>query len=257
MGTPVGPRASPLVIDLNADLGEDVGNDTALLEIVTSANIACGFHAGSEATMREVCRLAVGRGVVLGAHVSYRDSTNFGRRPVTVTPAQLAEDVTEQIVTLRRVAAEVGGEVRYVKPHGALYNVAAVDPVESGAVVAALADVDSSLVLLGLPNSQLQRAAADRRIRFVAEAFADRAYLPSGELVPRSEPHAVHHDPYTAVAQALGLAREHAVIANDGSTLHVVARSLCVHGDNPAAVTVARQIRSGLVAAGLALAAFA
>lgn len=255
-GTAGSVGAQSAVIDLNADLGEGVGDDAAMLGLVTSANVACGFHAGDEKTMRSVCTIAGRRGVAIGAHVSYRDRANFGRTPMAVTPDRLRAEVTEQLRTLRRVAAHGGNAVRYVKPHGALYNRAAEDQAQAGAIVAAITDVDSGLALLGPADSALQQAADAAGIRFVAEAFADRAYRADGQLVPRTEPGAVL-DGTAAVAQALRIAHERRVLAADGSTISVEARSLCVHGDTPAAVEIARRIRAELADAGLSVAAFA
>ena len=253
------PGVRLAAIDLNADLGEGVGEygvDAAMLSIVTSANVACGFHAGDATTMREVCGLAAKSGVVLGAHVSYRDRENFGRIAMPVTARQLREDVTEQVRTLQHIAAGVGAEVRYVKPHGALYNVAAVDREQAACVVEAVAGLDASLLLLGLPDSELRRAAGEGGVGFVAEAFADRAYLPDGRLTPRTQDGAVLDDA-AAVAQAVRIAREGVATARDGSTIPIEARSLCVHGDTPGAVEMARRIRAELADAGLTLAPFA
>jgi UPF0271 protein len=254
------------VIDLNADLGEGVGVtadgdhvsvDAAMLAVVTSANVACGFHAGAAATMRRVCALAAQRGVAVGAHVSYRDRENFGRQRVFVTPQRLAQDVLEQIETLQDVARSAGTAVRYVKPHGALYNVSALERETADAITIASSQADPNLILLGLPHSQLEVSAMRRDLDFVAEAFADRAYLADGRLVPRSEPGAVLHDPRVAVRQALAIARDGMVVATDGSAVPVQARSLCVHGDTPGAADLAMALRTALLDAGLVLAPFA
>jgi UPF0271 protein len=245
------------VIDLNADLGEGVGDDAALLDIVTSANIACGFHAGDPETMLRVCVLAAERGVTVGAHVSYRDRENFGRKRVTVTAARLAEDVLEQIETLQEIAARAGTTVRYVKPHGALYNVSAYDREPADAIALAVSQADPDLALLGLRHSQVEVAAMRRDLRFVHEAFADRAYLADGRLVPREEAGAVLHDSESVMKQALGIARDGQVVAQDGSNVEVLAQSLCVHGDTPGAVALASSVRAALVDAGIALSPFA
>ena len=249
-------------IDLNADLGEGFGawrltDDDALLGVVTSANVACGFHAGDPVTMRRVCALAAGRGVAVGAQVSYRDLAGFGRRAMAVPAEELCAEVVYQIGALQACAAAAGTRVRYVKPHGALYNTAADDAEQAGAVAAAVAAVDASLPLLGLPDSALAEAAARAGLPFVAEGFADRAYLPTGRLVPRTQPGAVHADPFMSVAQAVSLARSGAVTATDGSTLHLPVASVCVHGDSPGAVMLARNIRQTLEDAGAELAPFA
>jgi UPF0271 protein len=249
-------------IDLNADLGEGFGawrltDDDALLAVVTSANVACGFHAGDPLTMRRVCAIAADRGVAVGAQVSYRDLAGFGRRPMAVPADELSAEIVYQIGALQACAAAAGTRVRYVKPHGALYNTAADDAAQAAAIAAAVASVDPSLPLLGLPASALADAAATAGVPFVAEGFADRAYLPTGRLVPRTRPGAVHADPFVSVAQAVALARYGTVTASDGTTLHLPGESVCVHGDHPGAVALARQIRQTLVDAGVDLAAFA
>jgi UPF0271 protein len=248
-------------IDLNADLGEGfgvwrLGDDDALLEVVTSANVACGFHAGDPVTMRRVCAVAAERGVTIGAQVGYRDLPGFGRRRIDIDPDELAADVLYQVGALDACARPAGSRVRYVKPHGALYNTAADDRRQADAVATAVAAFDRSLPLLGLPGSALADAAQAAGLTFVPEAFADRAYLPSGRLVPRSEPGAVIDDPYDVVARAAAMAVQQRVTATDGSTLTVEARSLCVHGDTPGAVYLATEIRRTLVDAGVSLAPF-
>ncbi|MGN6608306.1 MAG: LamB/YcsF family protein [Jatrophihabitans sp.] len=249
-------------LDLNADLGEGfgiwrLGDDEALLDVVTSANVACGFHAGDPLTMRRVCVAAAARGVAVGAHVGYRDLAGFGRRRIDIAPDDLAADVLYQLGALDACARAAGDRVRYVKPHGALYNTAADDMVQAEAVAEAVAAFDRALPLLGLPGSALETAAHDAGVPFVAEAFADRAYLPDGRLVPRSQPAAVLTDPYAVVAQAAAIAVHGRVIATDGSSVPVDARSLCVHGDTPGAVELAREIRRTLADAGVTLGAFA
>jgi UPF0271 protein len=253
---------TPGRIDLNADLGEGfgvwrLGDDAALLEVVTSANVACGFHAGDPATMRRVCALAAERGVAIGAQVGYRDLAGFGRRRLEIAPDELAADVMYQLGALDAFARAAGTRVRYVKPHGALYNTAADDPVQAGAVATAVAAVDAGLPLLGLAGSRLAHAAAAAGLGFVAEGFADRAYTSTGRLVPRAEPGAVLSDPAAVVAQALAIAREQRVVAADGTPVAVPAASVCVHGDTAAAVRLAREIRTALAGAGVALAPFA
>ncbi len=248
-------------IDLNADLGEGfgawrLGDDAALLEVVTSANVACGFHAGDPATMARVCTAAAARGVAIGAQVGYRDLAGFGRRRIDIAPDDLYADVLYQLGALDGFAKAAGTGVRYVKPHGALYNTAADDATQAAAIARAIAAYDASLPLLGLPASELERAAQAAGLPFVAEAFADRAYTPAGRLVPRSEPGAVHHDTATVVEQAVALARDRHVRAVDGSEVAVDAASLCVHGDTPGAVDLARAVRSALSASGIELAPF-
>jgi UPF0271 protein len=249
-------------IDLNADLGEGfgvwrLGDDEALLDVITSANVACGFHAGDPLTMRRVCQAAAERGVVIGAQVGYRDLVGFGRRRLDVSADELAADVLYQLGALDACARAAGSRVRYVKPHGALYNTAADDPAQADAVAAAVATYDRTLPLLGLAGTALAGAAHAAGLPFVAEAFADRAYLPSGRLVPRGEAGAVIEDPYEVVARAATFALHSRVTATDGTVLPAEPRSLCVHGDTPGAVYLATEIRRTLVDAGVTLAPFA
>ena len=243
-------------MDLNSDLGEGfgvwrLGNDDALLDLVTSANVACGFHGGDPSTMRYVTSAAALRGVVIGAQVGYRDLAGFGRRRIDYDPAELADDVLYQLAALDGFARVAGARVRYVKPHGALYNTAAVDAGQAGAVARAVADYQASLPLLGLPGSELERAAQAAGLRFVAEGFVDRGYLPTGRLVPRSQPGALVTDAEEAVVRAVCLAVDRCVIAVDGSVVPVDVESLCVHGDTPGAVNLARTVRDALVVAGI------
>jgi 5-oxoprolinase (ATP-hydrolysing) subunit A len=249
-------------VDLNADLGEGfgvwrLGDDDALLGLVTSANVACGFHAGDPSTMRRVCSRAVEAGVAIGAQVSYRDLAGFGRRFVDVEPAELADDVLYQLAALDGVARASGGRVRYVKPHGALYNAVVTHEAQAAAVVAAVRDLDATLPVLGLPGSALLRAATDAGLRTVAEGFADRGYTPDGTLVPRREPGALVHDPAAVGARAVRMAADGRVEAVDGSTIAVEVESVCVHGDTPGAVELARAVRTALTEAGLGPAPFA
>ena len=249
------------LLDLNADLGEGfgiwtLGDDDALLDVVTSANVACGFHAGDPTILRRVCARAVERGVVIGAQVAYRDLAGFGRRAIDVAADELVNDVIYQIGALDGFARVAGDRVRYVKPHGALYNVAAVDAQQAGAVVEAVRLYDPTLPVLGLPGSELLRAADAAGLPTVPEAFADRAYTPQGRLVSRREPGAVLHDPERIAARCVELARTGTVAAADGSPVDVPARSVCVHGDTPGAVAIARRVRAALAEAGVELAPF-
>ena len=248
-------------MDLNADLGEGFGtwtrtDDDALLEVVTSANVACGFHAGDPTIMRRVCAWAVARGVVIGAQVGYHDLVGFGRRRMDIAPAVLEADVLYQLGALDAFARAAGTRVRYVKAHGALYNTAAEDPDQARAVARAVAAYSFELPLLGLAGSEHEAAAAELAIPFVAEAFADRAYAASGRLIPRSEPGAVHSDRDTVLRQALGIVRDATVRADDGTDVAVRAESLCLHGDTPGAVELARAVRAALSAAGVRIAPF-
>ncbi|MFD5452688.1 LamB/YcsF family protein [Streptomyces sp. NPDC127100] len=250
------------MIDLNADLGEGFGrwtltDDDALLSVVTSANVACGFHAGDPAVMRRVCALAAERGVRIGAQVSYRDLAGFGRRAMDVPATELAAEVAYQIGALRVFAEAAGAQVAYVKPHGALYNRTVHDSEQAAAVVAGVRLAGGDLPLLGLPGSRLLAAAEDAGLTGVAEAFADRAYTPEGTLVPRREADSVVTDGDAVVRRALAFAVDGAVEAVDGSTVAVAARSLCVHGDTPGAAGIAARVREALEAAGVGVGAFA
>jgi UPF0271 protein len=249
-------------IDLNGDLGESLGawrmgDDAALLAIVSSANVACGFHAGDPAGILQTLREAGARGVVVGAHVSYPDLAGFGRRNMDVASADLRADVIYQVGALQGLAAAAGTTVRYVKPHGALYNTIAHDERQAHDVIAALLALDPRLVLVGLAGSPLLGWARAAGLRVVAEAFADRAYTPQGTLVSRREPGAVLHDPQEIAARMLRLATGGVVTAIDGSTVRIEADSICVHGDSPGAVETARQVRAVLEAAGVAIRPFA
>jgi len=249
------------VIDLNADLGEGFGrwrltDDEALLSVVTSANVACGFHAGDPATMRRVCDLAAERGVRIGAQVSYRDLAGFGRRAMDVPPDELAAEVAYQIGALEVFARAAGSAVSYVKPHGALYNRTVHDAEQAAAVVAGVR-LAGGLPVLGLPGSRLLAAAEEAGLGTFREAFADRAYTAAGTLVPRREPGAVIEAADTVVARSVRLARDGEVTALTGETVTVDARSLCVHGDTPGAAQLAARVRSALEQAGLHVAAFA
>ncbi|MFI9257674.1 LamB/YcsF family protein [Streptomyces sioyaensis] len=253
--------AAPCVIDLNADLGEGFGrwqltDDEALLSVVTSANVACGFHAGDPSTMRRVCELAAGHGVVIGAQVSYRDLAGFGRRAIDVPPDELADEITYQIGALEAFARAAGARVGYVKPHGALYNRCVHDEEQAHAVIAGIRAAGDALPVLGLPGSRLHEAARAAQLPVVGEAFADRAYTAEGTLVPRREPDAVIHDPDEVVKRALGMARDQAVTSRDGTRVALTARSLCLHGDTPGAAGLARRVRSELTASGVHIRSF-
>ena len=249
-------------MDLNSDLGEGygrwtLGDDAALLEVVTSANVACGFHAGDPATIDRTVRTAVERGVAVGAQVSYPDLVGFGRREIDVPPDELTADVLYQLGALEAFAKAAGSRVRYVKPHGALYNRIARDPVQAAAVVEAIRRYDPALPLLTLPGSVAMEAAGEAGIPSVGEGFADRAYTAEGRLVSRREPGAVLHDPEQVAARAVVMATEHRVEAAGGEQVAVEVRSLCVHGDTPGAVDLARAVRTALEHAGVTLEAFA
>ena len=249
-------------VDLNADLGESygawrLGDDDALLSVVTSANIACGFHAGDPLTIRQACRGAVANGVAIGAQVSYRDLAGFGRREMSVPPAELTAEVLYQLAALDGIARAEGGRVSYVKPHGALYNRAIRDPVQAKAIVEAVRRYDPALPLLTLPHGEAAAAGTAAGLTVVAEAFADRAYLDDGTLMPRGQPGAVLTDPEQVAGRAVGMATGQVVTAASGQEVSVPARSLCIHGDTAGAVGLARAVRAALTAAGVTVQPFA
>ncbi|GAB7049408.1 LamB/YcsF family protein [Catenuloplanes indicus] len=248
-------------MDLNADLGEGfgvwrLGDDEALLDLVTSANIACGFHAGDPSIMRAVCGAAADRGVAIGAQVGYRDLAGFGRRRIEYARADLRDEIIYQIAALDGFARVAGDRVRYVKPHGALYNTAAVDEVQAGAVVDAITDYDAGLPVLCQPGSVLARLVAEAGLRVVGEGFADRAYLPDGRLVPRTDPDAVIHNSAAVADRVVRMAVEHTVVAIDDTVIACPVESICLHGDTPGAVDLARRVRASLLDADISLAAF-
>lgn len=245
-----GPRHS-VTVDLNSDLGESfgrwtLGDDDAMLDLVTSANVACGFHAGDATTLRRTCSRAAERGVVVGAQVSYRDLAGFGRRFVEMEPGELADDVVYQLGALDGMCRVAGTAVRYVKPHGALYNAVVHHREQAAAVVAAVRDYDAALPVLGLPGSELLRAAQAAGLRAVPEFLADRGYTPSGTLVPRTSPGALLDDPDEVAARVLRMVTEGVVRAVDGRDVRVYAESVCVHGDSPGAVAMARAVAAGI-----------
>ena len=248
-------------MDLNADLGEGfgawrMGDDEALLDLVTSANVACGFHAGDPVTMRRVCEWAADRGVAVGAQVGYRDLAGFGRRRIEYELADLRDEIIYQIAALEGFCRLQGERVRYVKPHGALYNTAAVDVWQASAIVAAVTDYDRTLPILCLPGSTLATVADGAGLRVVAEGYADRAYRADGTLVPRGQPGAVLSDVDTVVARAFRMATAGEVETPDGTVISSTVDSLCLHGDTPGAVDLTRLVREALVAAGVRLAPF-
>jgi UPF0271 protein len=248
-------------IDLNSDLGESLGawsmgDDAAMLDIVSSANVACGFHAGDPAGILATLKAARARGVAVGAHVAYPDLIGFGRRAMDVASSDLVADVIYQIGALQGLAQAAGTSIGYVKPHGALYNTIAHDERQARDVIAAIRAVDANLALVALAGSPLVRWAQDAGLRVVAEAFADRAYTPQGTLVSRREPGAVLHDSALVASRMLRLVRDGVVEAVDGSLASVQAQSICVHGDSPGAVAMARAVRAALEADGIAVRPF-
>lgn len=248
-------------IDLNSDLGEGygawtMGDDEAMLGIVSSANVACGFHAGDPKSILATLREAAARGVAIGAHVSYPDRVGFGRRPMDVTAAELTADVIYQIGALQGLCRAAGTRVSYVKPHGALYNTIASDARQGAAVIEAIREIDPALILMGLAGAPILTQASEAGLATVAEAFGDRAYTPQGTLVSRREPGAVLHDPEAVARRMLRLATEGTIEAIDGSSLTLHADSICVHGDSAGAVAMASGIRDILVENGVEIRSF-
>ena len=249
-------------VDLNSDLGEGFGRwtlgvDDALLDVVTSANVACGFHAGDASIMRRICDRAAENGVAIGAHVGYRDLAGFGRRFIDVEPEILTQEVIYQIGALDAFARVAGSRVRYVKPHGALYNAIVRHEEQAASVVQALVDYDRSLPVMGLAGSAWLRLAEEAGLTVVGEAFADRAYTPDGSLVSRLLPGAVLHDVEEIAARCVAIAKGEPITDADGGPLTLAADSICVHGDTPGAVDIARKVKDALMGAGVSLAPFA
>jgi UPF0271 protein len=249
-------------IDLNSDLGEgfgrwSLGDDDALLDVVTSANVACGFHAGDARIMRRVCERAAASGVVIGAQVGYRDLPGFGRRFIDIEPEVLTQEVIYQVGALEAFARTAGSRVRYVKPHGALYNAIVHHEEQAAAVVQAVLDYDATLPVLGLPGSAWLRLAEDAGLRAVHEAFADRAYTPQGTLVSRRLPGSVLHDPDDIARRCVAMASGAPVADVEGGALRLTPASICVHGDTAGAVDIARGVRRALSDAGVDIAPFA
>lgn len=244
-------------IDLNCDLGEGAGHDAELMPLITSANIACGAHAGDAATMRAAVALARRHGVAVGAHPGFADRGHFGRRELPVTPPEVHDLTVRQIRALQEVAGAEGARIVHVKPHGALYNLAARDDAVAAAVAGAVREVDPRLVLFGLAGSRLLEAGRTCGLQVASEVFADRTYRPDGSLTPRSRPEALVESEDEAVAQVLRMVREGRLRAVDGTPVAIVADTVCVHGDGPRAVAFARILRTELTKAGVELRAFA
>ncbi|UDM50290.1 5-oxoprolinase subunit PxpA [Cupriavidus sp. MP-37] len=240
-------------IDLNADLGEGCGNDEALLALISSANIACGWHAGDAATMVQTVRWALARGVAIGAHPSYPDRENFGRTEMQRDPEHVYADVLYQIGALAAIVRAQGGVLHHVKPHGALYNQAVRDPALARAIVRAVRDFDPDLVFFGLAGSQMIDVAKEAGLRVRQEVFADRGYNPDGTLVKRGTPGALHDDEEVALDQTLTMVREQRVRAIDGTWVPIQAETVCLHGDGAHALAFARRIRERLGAEGIAI----
>ena len=248
-------------IDLNSDLGEGygpwaMGDDVAMLALVTSANIACGGHASDPETMYQTLRLAAENGVSLGAHPGYNDPLGFGRRVIPMAPAEVGRMVAAQIGSLQGVAALAETRVAYVKPHGALANLAADDRAVADAIAQAVKAISPTLALLAISGTELEHAARAAGVTVFSEIFADRGYLPNGRLVPRGQPGAMIHDPETAVTRLLTFLDSGLMPVVGGDPIALAAQSICVHGDSPGAVAMARHIRNRLNAAGVSIAAF-
>lgn len=248
-------------IDLNSDLGEGfgpwrMGDDTAMLDIVTSANVAAGGHASDPETMFATLQTAASRGVVVGAHPGYADREGFGRRVIPMSPAEIGRMVVAQTGALATLAQLAGTEVRYVKPHGALGNLAAADAQVADAIAAAVGALSPRLAILAISGTALEQAARGRGIAVFSEIFADRAYLPNGQLVPRSREGAVLHDPAAIADRLLAFLDSGLMPVIDGAPVRLAAQSICVHSDTPGAVAIARDLRERLTAAGVHIAPF-
>jgi 5-oxoprolinase (ATP-hydrolysing) subunit A len=246
-------------IDLNSDLGESfgpwpMGQDEALMTSITSANIACGFHAGDPGVMRRTIALALRHGVAIGAHPGFPDLVGFGRRELRASPQEIEDLVLYQVSALAGLAAAAGLRLQHVKAHGALYNMAAQDRDLAAAIARGTAAFDRELVLFGLPDSELLREGEKAGLRVAAEIFADRAYEPDGSLASRRKPGSVLHDNDAVVARAVRMAQHGEVVATDGAVIRLRADTICVHGDTPGAADLARKVRHGLEAAGIVVA---
>jgi UPF0271 protein len=248
-------------IDLNSDLGESfgpwpMGDDAALMASISSANVACGFHAGDPGTMRATVALAKASGVAVGAHPGFPDLVGFGRREIKATPREVEDFVLYQVAALAGIAAGQGVRLQHVKAHGALYNMACRDRALADAIARAVAAIDKRLILFGLPNSELIKAGQQAGLPVAAEVFADRAYEADGSLAARQKAGSVIHDPAAVVARAIKMVRERQVVALDGSVIALEADTICLHGDTAGAADLARAVRAGLEAAGIEIRSF-
>lgn len=249
-------------IDLNSDLGESfgpwkMGQDEELMPSITSANVACGFHAGDPTVMRQTIALARRHGVAVGAHPGFPDRQGFGRREMQLAPAEVEDLVLYQLAAIAGVATAEGVPLQHVKAHGALYNMAAREKALARAIARAVAAFDRTLILFGLPGSHLLSEGADAGLRVAAEIFADRTYEANGALTPRRVPGSVIHDPAQVVQRAVEMVTTQRVAATNGATISLPADTLCFHGDTPGAAELARQVRAALEAAGVRVSAFA
>ncbi|MDP3718656.1 MAG: 5-oxoprolinase subunit PxpA [Acidobacteriota bacterium] len=243
-------------IDLNSDLGESfgpwpMGDDAALMASISSANVACGFHAGDPGAMRATVALAKASGVAVGAHPGFPDLVGFGRREMKATPQEVEDFVVYQVAALAGIAATQGVRLQHVKAHGALYNMACRDRALAGAIARAVAAIDKNLILFGLPGSELIKAGREVGLPVAAEVFADRAYEADGSLASRQKAGSVIHDQATVAARAVKMVQERRVVALDGSEIALEADTICLHGDTPGAVQLARAVRAGLEGAGI------
>ena len=238
-------------IDLNADLGEGCGSDEALLDLVSSANIACGWHAGGASAMRECVRWAVEKGVAIGAHPSFNDPENFGRKEMDIPASDIYAGVLYQLGALAAIARAEGGRIAHVKPHGALYNQAAKDRTIADAIVSAVHDFDASLLIFGLANSGLVDATRRAGMEAIEEVFADRGYRSDGSLVPRKDPGALLDDEEAVLERTLRMAKEQRVQSISGEWVPINAQTVCLHGDGAHALAFARRIRGALEGAGI------
>ena len=243
-------------IDLNSDIGESfgaycMGDDEAVMDAVTSANVACGFHAGDPLVMKKTIKNCAAKGVAVGAHPGYPDLVGFGRRNMKCTPEEEYADCLYQIGALSAFCRTNGLALQHVKPHGAMYNQAAKDPGLARAIARAVKDSGENIILMGLANSEFEKAAKEMGVAFAAEAFADRGYMPDGSLVPRSQPGAIIHDVEEAAKRVVRMVTEGTVEAVDGTVINFRPQSVCMHGDTPEAVEMAKSVRKALEAAGV------
>ena len=243
-------------VDLNSDIGESfgaycMGDDEAVMDAVTSANVACGFHAGDPLVMKKTIKNCAAKGVAVGAHPGYPDLVGFGRRNMKCTPEEEYADCLYQIGALSAFCRTNGLALQHVKPHGAMYNQAAKDPGLARAIARAVKDSGENIILMGLANSEFENAAKEMGVPFAAEAFADRGYMPDGSLVPRSQPGAIIHDVEEAAKRVVRMVTEGTVGAVDGTVINFRPQSICMHGDTPEAVDMAKTVRRELEAAGV------
>jgi UPF0271 protein len=240
-------------IDLNCDMGEGAGNEESLMPFISSANIACGYHAGDEGEMKRVVELCLQHGVAIGAHPSFADRQNFGRKEMNLSQAELIDLVSEQLSILDNIVRQSGSRLHHVKPHGALYNMAAKDDALAGGLVKAIKTFNPMLILYGLAGSVMICKSRELGLKFAEEAFADRRYMPDGSLVPRPDPAALINDPAEAVQQVLGIALEQQLFAVTGEKLLIKAGTICIHGDGPQAVPFAKAISLALPQSGIVI----